>query len=102
MPTFSYDSDSFPSEKEFLQRLRESSEQNDPVDDLLALERELYELERQHGIASARFFADFQAGKTDDSVQSVTWAAKYRLYLNLKAAISNSLKRVVSESATPG
>ena len=56
--------------------LREASEQYDPLEELLILERELGDLERQHGLSSARFYARFLAGETGDDAELIGWIGR--------------------------
>lgn len=98
MATLNFSGNQLPALAEFLQQLREADEQYDPVEKLLTLERQLAVLEQKHGITSPEFFQRYQAGAMGDSVEFVSWAGRYRLYRELKAAISASLKLVVSES----
>jgi hypothetical protein len=98
MATLDFSGNQLPALAEFLQQLREADDQYDPVEKLLTLERQLAVLEQKHGIISAEFFQRYQAGAMGDSVEFVGWAGRYRLYRELKAAISASLKLIVSES----
>jgi len=50
---------------------------------------------------SAEFFSRYQAGEVGDKIAYVTWAGRYRLYLNLKRAISDSLRLVVTVADAP-
>ena len=98
MATLDFSGNQLPALAEFLQQLREADDQYDPVEKLLTLERQLALLEQSHSITSAEFFLRYQAGVMGDSVEFVGWAGRYRLYRELKAAISASLKLIVSES----
>ncbi|MCB0049919.1 MAG: hypothetical protein KDE24_10290, partial [Caldilinea sp.] len=82
--------------------MRESSEQYDPVDKLLALQRELIELEAKYGISSAEAFQQYQNGEAGDDRERMWWAGRYRQYIQLKAMLSESLQLIVSSpSADP-
>ena len=48
MPMFEYNHESMPTPEEFIKTLKEASEQYDPVEELLRLERELVRLEQKH------------------------------------------------------
>ena len=49
-------------------------------------------LEAEHGLTSAEFLTRYQMGEMGDDLAYVSWAGRYRLYLNLKRAISDSLR----------
>ena len=86
-----------PSREDFFRLLQEASEQYDPVDKLLALDRELIAFEQKHGMASALFFLRFEAGELGDALDFIRWAGRYELYLHLKTMISASLDLVVTQ-----
>jgi hypothetical protein len=89
-----------PDPEEFKQLLQTASEQYDPVEELLNLERQLLELEQKHNLASSEFYRRYQAGEMGDDITFVTWAGRYKLFLSLKKAISESLKLVLTEPAS--
>ncbi len=97
MPTFQFDHETMPTPEEFAQLLRGGDEQYDPVEELLSLERELAYFEQKHNISSAEFYRQYQNGQLGDAIEFVSWAGRYKLYLNLKQAISDSLKLVLTE-----
>ncbi|MBI1878621.1 MAG: hypothetical protein HYR94_10410 [Chloroflexi bacterium] len=97
MPKFQFDHDTMPTPEEFAQLLRDGDEQYDPVEELLSLERELAQFEQKHNISSAEFYHQYQNGQAGDAVEFVSWAGRYKLYLSLKQAISNSLKLVLAD-----
>jgi len=99
MPTYDFNQNTMPSPEEFAQLLRERDEQYDPVEELLSLERELIHFEEKYNIPSSEFCQKYQQGEMGDAVEFVRWAGRYRLYLNLKEAISKSLKMVLTEKA---
>jgi hypothetical protein len=102
MPMFEYNQETMPSSQEFIKTLREASEQYDPVEELLRLERELVHLEQEHNMSSPEFYRLYQTGQLGDDVAIIEWAGRYKLYLRLKQAISNSLNLVVtSQAAAP-
>jgi hypothetical protein len=41
-------------------------------------------------ISSAEFLHQYQSGQMGDAVEFVGWVGRYKLYLNLKQAISNA------------
>ena len=97
MSQIEYTQDNWPSSDEFVRHLRESSEQYDPVDKLLSLERKLAVLEQTHGIRSDEFYQRYQSGQMGDDLEFVRWAGQYRLYLNLRDMISDGLRLVVTQ-----
>jgi hypothetical protein len=84
----------------FKRLLQTASEQYDPVEELLNLERQLLEMEQKHNLASPEFYRLYQAGEMGDDIAFVTWAGRYRLFMSLKKAISESLKLVLTEPAS--
>lgn len=96
MPTFDFTSETMPTPDEFARMLREASEQYDPVEELLRLERELVHLEEKYDKPSAEFYRQYRQGLAGDAVEIVRWAGLYELYLDLKQTISNSLKLVLA------
>jgi hypothetical protein len=96
MPTFEFNSETMPTPEEFARMLREASEQYDPVEELLRLERELVRLEQKYGKSSAEFYGQYRQGLAGDAVEIVGWAGLYELYIDLKRTVSNSLKLVLA------
>lgn len=96
MPVLHYQGGEMPEPAEFRRLLHEANEKYDPVDELLTLERALYELEQRHGVSSAEFFARYEVGAAGDDPELVGWAARYDAFLRLKTAISESLKLIVA------
>jgi hypothetical protein len=96
MPMLEYNKETMPSPEEFIKVIRESSEQYDPVEELLRLERELVRLEQEHNMSSPEFYRQYQNGQLGDDVTIIEWAGRYRLYLRLKQAISESLNLVIT------
>lgn len=100
MPRLTYDSDSLPSPSEFRKALREAGENYDPIDELLNLQQELTALEQSHGMSSAECYRRFYAGELGDDPDIFAWVGKYRGFLGLKAALSESVKLAVTEPQT--
>ncbi|WP_374689349.1 hypothetical protein [Promineifilum sp.] len=96
MPVYQFSQETIPSTAKLHALFRQADETYDPLEELLRLERELAQLEAEHGMSSSEFFKRYQAGEMGDAVEVVTWAGRYRLYLNLKRAISESLRVVVT------
>ena len=100
MSGLEYTQNELPPAEEFVRQLRRAEVQYDPVDKLLALERELALLEQKHNISSADLFQQYQAGEIGDAVEFVSWMGRYKQYLDLKRLISRSLQLVLTESHT--
>jgi hypothetical protein len=81
---------------EVLRIMREQAVTYDPVDQLLQLQRELMQLELQHGLPSSEFYTRYQAGQMGDTVEIIGWAGRYRLFLELRNTISDSLNQVIA------
>jgi len=96
MPSFEFNSETMPTPEEFTRMLREASEQYDPVEELLRLERELVTLERKYDMSSAEFYSQYQSGELGDAMDFIEWAGLYRLHSRLKKLISSSLDVVVT------
>ena len=79
-----------------LRMVRERNADYDPLDRLLQLQRELVTLETQHGLASAEMFRRFQAGELGDDAEIVAWVGCYRMFLELREMIAESLNLVVT------
>lgn len=102
MPIWKMNQENWPSSETFRQWLHAQDESYDPLEELLRLERELAQFEQQHDLASEEFFRRYQAGEMGDDMVFVRWAGRYRLYTNLKRAISTSLKLIVTQpTVTP-
>ena len=82
---------------EFMRQLASEDEHYDPVEKLLALERDLFVLEQKYGFTSEEFYQRYQSGMAGDALEFVSWAGRYRLYRNLRQAISSSLQLIISE-----
>jgi hypothetical protein len=93
-----FTNETLPSRTEFIRLLQEATEQYDPVEKLLTMDRELALFEQKHGMSSAEFFQRFAAGELGDAMDFMRWAGRYELYLHLKALISASLEVVVTET----
>jgi hypothetical protein len=100
MTAFHYKNEPLPRPEELLRQLREAAERYDQLEELLALERELAEVEQERGISSPDFHARFLAGDTDDAPETIGWIGRYEAYLRLKQAISDSLQLVLSVAPT--
>lgn len=100
MPAFEFTKENLPSIEEFRRTIQQADENYDPLEELLRLERELALLETEHELSSTEFFNRYQAGEMGDALEYVSWAGRYRLYSNLKRAISDSLRTVVAFADT--
>jgi hypothetical protein len=83
-----YDSQSLPTPEEFRKALHEASEQYDPVEELVRLQRELDALEQRYQISSAECYRRFAAGEMGDDPEIFGWVGRYRGFTHLKAAIA--------------
>ena len=63
-----------------------------PIDSLSALVRTLLFYEQQYQMSSEEFYAQYQAGKLQDSADFVEWAGDYQHYLELKTELEKRLK----------
>lgn len=97
MPILEFEQETMPSPETFIRLLQQMDEKYDPVEELLTLERQLAGLEARHNISSTDFFERYQAGEMGDDAEFISWSGRYKLYLNLKQAISASLQLVVAE-----
>lgn len=101
MTVFEFSERNMPSAEEFRRLWQQADEEYDPLEELLRLDRELALLEAEHEMDSAEFFSRYQTGEVGDNITYVAWAGRYRLYLNLKHAISDSLRLVVTVADAP-
>lgn len=83
MTQVEYQGESLPTPEEFRRQLSEAREQYDPVETLLAMQRELIELEAKYGMPSAEAYRRYQAGEAGDDIELVWWVGRYRQYLQL-------------------
>jgi len=67
-----------------------------PLEELLNLDRTLVCLEQKYGLSSALFYQRYQQGQMGDDLEIMGWAGRYRLYLELKRAITHSLLSVLT------
>ncbi|MBK8047420.1 MAG: hypothetical protein IPK16_10050 [Anaerolineales bacterium] len=95
---FEYTNGELPTPAEFARQLKEASANYDPLEELLALERELLLQEQQYGLSSAEFYRQFLAGEGGDSPDIIMWVGYYEAYLRLKTTISQRLGLVVNAS----
>jgi hypothetical protein len=63
-----------------------------PIDALSTLVRALLSYEQQYQISSEEFYAQYQAGKLQDSADFVEWAGDYQHYLEIKTELEEQLK----------
>lgn len=85
-----------PSATETLRVVREQAAAYDPVDKLLQLQRELLSYEQHYALSSNEFYLRFQAGEMGDDIEIVGWASRYRIFLELRGTIADSLSQVVT------
>lgn len=98
MPVLEFTQETMPKNREGFSRLLEEARRDaSPLDDLLALGRQLLSFERQYDMPSAEFYAKYKRGEMGDDVDLVRWAGRYRLYCELKDEIETSLTLVLTE-----
>jgi hypothetical protein len=98
MPTIEFTPNNPPSLSQLRQFFQDVDQTGEPVEELLRLERELIRLEAEHGLTSSEFLAQYDAGELGDSMAFVAWAGRYRLYLQLRQAITDGLQVVVASN----
>ena len=81
---------------ETLRTVREQAADYDPIDKLLQLQRDLLALEQRYDLPSPEFYRRYQAGEMGDDVEIVGWAGRYRVFLELRDSITDSLNQVVA------
>ncbi|OGO43311.1 MAG: hypothetical protein A2Z04_07825 [Chloroflexi bacterium RBG_16_57_9] len=92
MPVLKFMKDNMPhSSEEFRQALREVLENASPVDDFVAIVKNLTILEQGYGMDSADFYARFQRGEMGDAMEFMRWATKYEMYREMKEDLSETL-----------
>lgn len=101
MPIYDFHQKTLPSADELNGLFQQADKNYDPLEDLLRLERELAQMEVEYGISSADFYERYQSGEIGDDIGYIAWAGRYRLYMKLKQAISESLRVVVAVADTP-
>ncbi|MDP2754558.1 MAG: hypothetical protein Q8P40_09240 [Nitrospirota bacterium] len=62
------------------------------IDALNALFRSLVAYEQKYQMSSDEFYANYLAGKLEDSKDFVEWAGDYQQYVELKREIEEKLK----------
>jgi len=98
MPVVEFTQETMPeTRKEFSRLLEEARRDANPLDDLLALGRQLLSFEQQYDMTSAEFYARYKRGEMGDDADLVRWAGRYRLYCELKDEIETSLTLVLTE-----
>lgn len=94
MPTlkFTFTKDNMPqTSEEFRQALWQAIENVSPVDDFIAIVKNLTILEQDYGMDSADFYARFQRGEMGDAMGFMRWATKYEMYREMKEDLSETL-----------
>jgi hypothetical protein len=100
MPVVEFTQETMPETcEEFSQRLEELQRNSDPLDDLLALSRQLLSFEQEYSMSSDEFYAKYKRGEMGDDIEFIRWSGYYRLYHELKDKIEKSLEMVITERA---
>jgi hypothetical protein len=73
---------------------RERIEHGSPVDALVAIAKRLSVYENRHGISSEDFYAQYEKGRMEDSIDFVEWANDYQHYVALRIEIEKQLRHV--------
>ena len=98
MPMVEFTQETMPETYEEFSRLLEAARRDaNPLDDLLALDRQLLSFEQQYDMLSPEFYARYKRGEMGDDIDFVRWAGRYRLYRELKYEIEKSLTMVLTE-----
>lgn len=98
MPVIEFTQETMPETREEFSLLSEEARRNaNPLDDLLALSRQLLSFEQRYDIPSAEFYSRYKRGEMGDDMDFVRWAGRYRLYCELKEEIEKSLAMVLAE-----
>lgn len=101
MPVIEFTKETMPETREEFSLLLEEARSNaNPLDDLLALGRQLLSFEQRYDMTSAEFYDRYKRGELGDDMDFVRWAGRYRLYLELKEEIEKSLAMVLTERVT--
>ena len=75
--------------RQFIEQLLTAEEDYDPVEELLAMQRDLIELEQKHGMTSSEFSRRYCAGEMGDAVEIVYWVGLHRQYSALKSLVTS-------------
>jgi hypothetical protein len=98
MPVIEFTQETMPETREEFSLLLEEARRNaNPLDDLLALGRQLLSFEQRYDMTSAEFHSRYKRGELGDDMDFVRWAGRYRLYCELKEEIEKSLAMVLAE-----
>lgn len=73
---------------------RERIEHGSPVDALVAIAKRLSVYENRYGISSEDFYAQYEKGRMEDSIDFVEWANDYQHYVALRIEIEKQLRHV--------
>lgn len=93
MAKLTFTKDNLPTPEEFERMLGEAMEQSNPVDELVELSQELYELEQEFGMKSAEFHEKYKRGEMGDSEKVMHWAMLYHSFLERKKRVEAALIR---------
>lgn len=93
-----------PTPEEFQRMLKEAMAKSNPVDELIELSHELYELEQRYGMSSAEFYEKYRKGELGDNEDIMHWAIVYSSFLRRKQSVEAALIREAvwrAHEATP-
>jgi len=93
MARLTFTQDNLPTPEEFERMLSEAMAKSNPVDELIELSQELYELEREFGMKSVEFHEKYKRGEMGDSGKVMHWAMLYHSFLERKKRVEAALVR---------
>jgi hypothetical protein len=85
--------DNLLSSAEFRTLLEQMSNRSSPLEDMLALLRELVAYEEQYNMESDVFYARFMRGEMGDDLPFIMWAGQYEAYLEAKQELADQLAK---------
>ena len=84
MPVIEFTQETMPETREEFSLLLEEARRNaNPLDDLLALGRQLLSYEQRYDMTSDEFYSRYKRGEMGDDMDFVRWAGRYRLCCEL-------------------
>ncbi|MGQ9627009.1 MAG: hypothetical protein ACUVV0_08930 [Anaerolineae bacterium] len=93
MPKLHFTKEKMPTPEEFRKLLAEAMTQNNPVEELLQLFRELLEYEKKYGMTSQEFYEKYKRGEMGDEADIISWAITYHSFIECKELIEAALIR---------
>jgi len=81
------------SSAEFKILLEQMTSRTSPLEDMLALLRELVAYEDKYNMESDVFYARFMRGEMGDDLPFIMWAGQYEAYLEAKQELADQLAK---------